>query len=1222
MNAYISQAEDLLNSIKNKQLSLEERKDLAIRIASLLLQASQSDQTSKEKQMQALLAGLVDDQNSKLFFTELTDQCFRSDNPSRIAEQIRHIIGKRGIPKELPFTAGLELKAFSMLSRAFPSFLVPLAKQAIRKQVSSVVVPGETSELINYLKSRNSEGFRINLNYLGEAILGEEEAENRLKKYIDYLNHPEINYISVKASSIFSQINILAWDDTLDLLAKRIRVLFRLARDTPYTLKDGSQKSKFVNFDMEEYRDLALTVTVFKQVLDEPEFHHFSAGIVLQSYIPDSFLYQKDLTEWALQRKSRGGAPIKVRIVKGANLAMEKIEASMRGWSQAPFHNKWESDANFKRMMVYGCNPHNALAVHLGIASHNLFDLAFGLVLRAENNLEDEIQFEMLEGMAPHMSRSVKSVSNELLLYSPAVEQKDFQTAVAYLMRRLDENTAPENFLRSLFAMKLNSKEWQEQAGNFRYACDEMENISSSPQRTQNRGCDCHTPLDMLGEFQNEPDTDWTLRSNRIWINSFLERWKEIKDIEIPLVIAGKSISQTAKEHGADPSRPGYPIYIYSLATKEHAEIAVSTARNGWDETLPQRSRILFRAAEELRKARGNLIGAMVADTGKTVPEADAEISEAIDFCEYYRRNAEEFAFLTDIAWKPLGAVVVAPPWNFPCSIPVGGIAAALAAGNAVIFKPAPESVLVGWEVANAFWNAGVPKTILQFITGDDDTVGTALVQHQDVAAFVLTGGTQTARHLLKLNPRLNLIAETGGKNSIIVTNMADRDLAIKDVVHSAFGHSGQKCSACSLLILLPDVYHDENFKRHLRDAVSSMTVGSAWNPAAKINPLIRPPEGPLLRGLTELEDGEEWVLQPMPVRGNPHLWSPGIKYGVKTDGYTYNNELFGPMLSVMYAKDLKEAIEIANGTPYGLTAGIQTLDEREWQFWAEHIQAGNLYINRAITGAIVQRQPFGGTKQSSFGPGAKAGGPNYAAQLMQPVQNSLPQHLDPLPESAAAIHQHAEGLDWTREQMELWKASLGSYSFFQNRYFNHDHDPSQVLGQDNILRYIPRTQAILRLQEKDSTFDALRACAAALIAGCPLQISTTSRLLSASAIAGPWHYQCPSLHFIEEDDRRFAERISQQQVNHVRFLSKPSEELARALAEAGCASTISPVAANGRIELLHYHREVAISHDYHRYGNLGDRATEVEGTAASTNGLCCGANRPCCGDGVCDETG
>ena len=380
--------------------------------------------------------------------------------------------------------------------------------------------------------------------------------------------------------------------------------------------------------------------------------------------------------------------------------------------------------------------------------------------------------------------------------------------------------------------------------------------------------------------------------------------------------------------------------------------------------------------AHALRKSRADLIGAMVADTGKIISEADVEVSEAIDFAEYYRRNAVEVHALHDIEWQAKGVILVAPPWNFPCSIPAGGILAALAAGNSVIFKPAPEAVFVGWILAQAFWEAGVPQDLLQFFTCADEPVGSSLIQDPRIDSIVLTGATATARLFLEKRPGLDLSAETGGKNAMIITALADRDLAIKDLLQSAFGHSGQKCSACSLAICEAEVYDDPHFRQALCEAAASLCVGSPWNLTTKVNPLIRIPNSILMKGLTTLEAGEEWLLAPKADPHNPQLWSPGIKLGVTPESFTYRNELFGPVLGVMRADNLAHALHLANGTPYGLTAGLHSLDEREHMYWIEHIEAGNCYINRGITGAIVQRQPFGGCKQSSFGPGAKAGGP------------------------------------------------------------------------------------------------------------------------------------------------------------------------------------------------------------------------------------------------------
>ena len=267
---------------------------------------------------------------------------------------------------------------------------------------------------------------------------------------------------------------------------------------------------------------------------------------------------------------------------------------------------------------------------------------------------------------------------------------------------------------------------------------------------------------------------------------------------------------------------------------------------------------------------------------------------------------------------EPLGVVVVTPPWNFPLSIPAGGVLAALAAGNAVVLKPAPEAVLVGWWLANCLWDAGVPRDVLQFLPCPDDEIGRGLVTDPRVGAVILTGSVETARLFLGWRPDLTLFAETSGKNAIIVTALADRDQAIRDLVRSAFGHNGQKCSAASLAICEAEVYDDPDFRRQLRDAAASLAVGSAWELTSRITPLTQPPGAALRRALTVLDEGEEWLLEPCPAGDNPQLWSPGIKLGVRPGSFFHRTECFGPVLGLMRAEDLDQAIALANATRSG----------------------------------------------------------------------------------------------------------------------------------------------------------------------------------------------------------------------------------------------------------------------------------------------------------------
>lgn len=1187
---HLDQCQEILFKASHKKKTIEERSALAVELASLLLMEAKKSETTKERKIQHQLARMMKDPMGKAFTTEMTDQCFRSQDASRAADQIVYLLKKYGIPKYLSRVKRGGFWIFKTVGKYIPQLMIPVFKWMIRKETKRVILPGEMPSMLHHIRDRQEAGIRINLNHLGEAILGEEEVNQRMQVYLKDLAHPEIDYISIKISTICSQLNLLAWEETLEILAERLRTMYRAAKEYEFVRANGVKAGKFVNLDMEEYRDLALTTAVFKKVLDEPEFLSFSAGIVLQSYIPDAFLIQKELTAWALMRKSRGGAPIKIRIVKGANLAMEKLEAALKGWPQAPYHHKYETDANFKRMLEFGCRIENVEAVHLGIGSHNLLDIAYAMLLRAENGSEKGVGFEMLEGMAEPLQRIVHQLTGSMLLYCPVAKADEFQNAIAYLIRRLDENTAPENFLRDLFELHPDSKAWMTQVSFFRKSCQASTSLNEKPKRDQNR-FERQTEFDQKG-FRNEPDTDWSLDKNRKWAQEIIQAWKKTTCEPVPLVIGGTVIQTALQKKGNDPSLPGKDLFSYSLAQEKEIELSIKTAKEAeerWDNTkIAERVKLLTNTAQKIRDGRDRLIGVMLAHTGKTISEGDMEVSEAIDFLEYYSENAMEWMSLEDIQWRPKGTILVTPPWNFPCSIPIGAIAAALIVGNCVIFKPAQEAVLVGWEIVNCFWQAGISKDVLQFVICEDEPYGSLLVKDNRVNAVLLTGGTETALHMLRLRADLDLIAETGGKNAMIVTSMADRDLAIKDLIHSAFSYAGQKCSACSLAILEAEVYDDLHFRRQLCDAVKSLFVGSAWEMSTKMNPLIRAPSPFLKRGLTQLEEGEEWLLKPTQNKYNPNLWTPGIKIGVSSGSFTHQNELFGPVLGLMRADNLTHAIQLANHTPYGLTAGIHTLDEREQLQWVNTMIAGNCYINRGMTGAIVRRQPFGGCKRSSFGLGAKTGGPNYVTQLMIAKQHHLPQQHSSIPAILETLNKNAK-FEFSEEDYQIWIASVANYAFYWENHFKRDHDHENLPGQDNLFRYLPHESLVLRIQKNDVKLDVMRAVAAARICARNVHVSYDNKQ-SLFSFKTVWWREGDGIKLVQETDDQLMDAMQKEEVRRIRLLSPPSEKIQQKAAKTGCCLRQQPVLANGRLELLHYLREVSISRDYHRYGHLEEQ--------------------------------
>ena len=1157
----IQAGKTILANLKGEALSVETLTEDAIALAAELLTEAQAQQTETEKHQVAKIGGMMKDPMGKVMTMALSDQAFRSHNPARINDQIRHLIEGYGVPSYFADWEQVALELGTRVGQYIPHLVVPFVVAKLRAETSSVILPGEEDAFRTYLQKRRKGGTRLNLNHLGEAILGEQEAKRRLQAYLDLLARPDVEYISVKISSIFSQINLIAFEHTVDEIKERLRLLYRTAMQHNYVLPDGSSVPKFINLDMEEYRDLHLTVAAFQQVLDEPEFLKHKAGIVLQAYLPDAFAVQQTLTTWAKTRAANGGAPIKVRIVKGANLAMERVEAAWHGWEQAPYLIKADVDANYKRMVLFGCRPENAQAVNLGIASHNLFDIAFGLVVRANQGVETNVEFEMLEGMANHQARTVQQAAGGLLLYAPVVKQDDFHSAIAYLVRRLDENTAEENFLHDLFGLKVGDASWEKQKQFFLTAVARRDEVSDVPNRTQDRQNE-QVRFNPQTPFYNEPDTDFSLPANQAWIANVVETWQSIDIPPIPLQIGGEWIAANQHGVGHDPSRPKLAgAYRYALAKPDHIEAALHAAINAqetWQRwRIDERKQMLVQVAEKLASRRGDLIGAALLDGGKTVAQADVEVSEAVDFANYYPRAFERIAAtLSDCVFTPFGTVLITPPWNFPIAIPCGGILAALMAGNTVILKPAPETVLVAWYLVNAMWDAGVPKNVLQFVPTTDDDVGQSLVTDDRIDAVILTGAYETAQLFLHWKPTLRLLAETSGKNSLIISALADHDQAIKELVQSAFGHNGQKCSAASLAVLEAEVYDNPTFLRQLKDAVASLPVGSAWNLSSTVTPLIREPEKALLRALTTLEPGESWLLEPRMVEGNPQLWTPGIKLGVKPGSFYHQTECFGPVLGLIRAANLDQAIKIVNNSQFGLTSGLHSLDDREIVTWRKRIEVGNAYINRGITGAIVQRQPFGGWKRSVFGSGAKAGGPNYVLSL---------------------------GTWRDVDTNEDWKTQLAhsetSYRRAWAAHFSREHDLSQVLGESNIFRYRPIQAMALCPGPNTTLLPILQIALAAEICQVPLTIIVSPDYPIIAEL------KTRNLPHVVETEEALSQHIAD--FERLRHLGQPSETLLRAAHAAHVPVLCDPVTRNGRLELRHYLREQTLTETLHRYGNI-----------------------------------
>ena len=1072
--------------------------DETIALVEQWLTAASRTETPADRATTGPLQDLIEDPDGAAFTMRFVDRVARPDN-AVAAHQLRTVVASGRLPAFLSPFDRILLRLGSAVATRLPGVVMPLARRRMRQLVGHLVVDADPDALAQHLQQRINSGFSQNVNLLGEAVLGEREADRRLHTTAALLDQPQIDYVSIKVSAVASQLNYWDWEGSVERVVERLRVLFGRAMSTsPRT---------FVNLDMEEYHDLELTVAAFTRVLDEPQFASLDAGIVLQAYLPDAFPNLRSLVHWATARRTAGGGEIKIRLVKGANLAMERVDAAIHGWEQAPYASKREVDANYKRCLDWVLTPERTAAVRIGVASHNLFDVAWANLLGTERDVAHRLDFEMLQGMAPAQSRIVKEAveGDQLLLYTPIVAKHDFDVAISYLFRRLEENSAEGNFMRVLFSLEPGTDQFDLEVENFRAALADRLTVSSTPRRSQDRPS-FEAVASRGVEFVHEPDTDPTLASNRAWAREVVS------------------------------TRPA-PISAPVFDSDEQVDRVVAIARSAtWSEMPAERRRtILHRVADQLARRRGDLISAMVHEGQKTFAQADPEVSEAIDFARFYGDRATDLPSIADARFTPLGVVAVIPPWNFPVAIPTGGVMAALAAGNAVIFKPSSQTPRCAEIVAECAWAGGVPTDALRFIRIKGRDVGRRLVTSVD--GVILTGSAETAQMFQSWKPDLKLFAETSGKNAMIITPHADMDLAVADLVASAFGHAGQKCSAASLAICVGDVYESPRFRRQLTDAVESLDVGPAAAMSTTIGPTILPAEGKLERGLHRLDHGERWLVPPERLDDERRLWRPGVRVGVEPGSWFHQTECFGPVLGIMHARTLDEAIAMQNASEYGLTGGIHTLDPAEVDTWLDRVEVGNAYVNRVITGAIVRRQPFGGWKKSNVGPGAKAGGPNYVMQLGT-------WYPEPKSDLASGAEKDAH---W-------WKAEFG-----------RQHDPTGLFCEANIFRYRPLERIVIRVGPGTGDDELQRVEAAARCCGVPMEVS-----LSAT-----------------ESDSAFAARVPDLGVERVRVLGTVSDSVREAAAQAHVYLADAPVTANGRLELLHYLREQAISRTLHRFGNL-----------------------------------
>jgi RHH-type proline utilization regulon transcriptional repressor/proline dehydrogenase/delta 1-pyrroline-5-carboxylate dehydrogenase len=883
------------------------------------------------------------------------------------------------------------------------------AERLARRFISGSNVAEASAAVLKLRK----QSLAFTLDLLGEATLTEREADHVQKQYLDLLtglppvlnaapevpgidrDHagplPRVN-VSVKLSALFSQFDPIDPDGTTRSVLRRLRPLLRLAKE----------QGAFVNFDMEQFSFKDTTLHIFRTVLSEPEFRDWpDVGIAIQAYLRCAADDLRGLLCWVEQR----GTPVWIRLVKGAYWDYETVIAEQNDWPVPVWTRKWQSDAHYEVCTRILLENYQLLRPAFG--SHNVRSLAHALALADQLNLPARsFEIQMLYGMADPIKTVLTNMGQRVRVYAPYGQ---LLPGMAYLVRRLLENTSNESFLRASFAdhvpeevLLMNPTE-KEHGGKNRPRPSSLPAPHSSPSP--------HSPL--LTPFKNEPLSDFSQAEPRARMTTALQAVAGQFGATYPPIINQQPVATAQFIESVNPSRTAQVLGKTGRASVAQAEQAIAAAKAAfpaWRETpVSERAALLQRIAAGLRARRWELAAWLVYEAGKPWREADGDVAEAIDFCVYYALEMQKLAApqhrdvageLNEYFYEPRGVAVVIAPWNFPLAILCGMTVAALVTGNPVIMKPAEQTGIVAAKLMQIIQAAGAPPGVIHYLPGVGEEIGPTLVGHKDVALIAFTGSlgvglsinalaaqTPADQHHVK-----RVIAEMGGKNAVIVDSDADLDEAVKGVVDSAFGYAGQKCSACSRAIVVEPLY--DAFLARLVEATKALTVASADEPGCSVPPVIDAEARTRILQFIETGTAETKLahaadIGPLATQGSfvgPHIFAE-----VAPSATIAQEEIFGPVLAVLRAKDLDDALTIANGTRFALTGGFFSRSPANIAIVRRRFRVGNLYINRKSTGALVDRQPFGGFALSGIG--SKAGGPDYLLQFVVPrvvTENTL----------------------------------------------------------------------------------------------------------------------------------------------------------------------------------------------------------------------------------------
>ena len=897
----------------------------------------------------------------------------------RTPEQIHdHLVDYLSQPGVTP-PPGMDL-AIKAGGVAKTMFAKTMAKQ-ITGMAEKFIAGTDAADALPMLQKLWKKGLAFSVDLLGEACVSDAEAADYCAKYMDLIENlpdavndwpenkklerdhlgpvPRTN-VSIKISSLYAKTDPIDTAGSIDGLVEALRPLLLKAREN----------GVLVNFDMEQFALKDLTLELFMRCCEEIDFQ---AGIAMQAYLRSGDEDAARIIEWS----KRTGRQVTVRLVKGAYWDYETIHAEEMGWPVPVWSRKCDSDACFERMaraFIHSTpRTQDEGGVKLALGSHNARSIGAAIAELEKVGLpKAALELQMLYGMAPELKQAASEMGFRVREYVPVGEMIP---GMAYLVRRLLENTSNESWLRAGFMDNADAatllasphREFDRDPG--------VERIRGAAER---HGLSAEDPDVGDGRpFFTEPMRDFSSRDQR---ESFARS------------IATAKVPQIANDGTAEAA----------VTAIDRAHAAFPAWR---DAPVRERSAVLIRAAGIMRRRRDELSGIIIKESGKPWVEADADVCESIDFLEFYAREAvglfdprrlgQFVGEIDEIIHQPRGVAVVISPWNFPLAICAGMTAAALVCGNTCVIKPAEQTPGIARILHDILMEAGCPADACVFLPGPGETVGATLVRDVRTAIIAFTGSMAVGLDILQaagITPDdqhhvKKVVCEMGGKNATIIDASADLDEAVLGVRHSAFGFSGQKCSACSRAIVVETAY--DTFLERLVESTRTLVVGNPLSPGTDVGPVIDLDAKRKVEKYIEIgsQEGKLEISLPIPAGleaevGLPYA-SPTVISGIEPHHRLAHEEVFGPLLAVMKVKDFDAALELANSTRYKLTGGVFSRKPSHLDRARRDYRVGNLYLNRGITGALVGRQPFGGFGMS--GVGTKAGGHDYLMHFVEP---------------------------------------------------------------------------------------------------------------------------------------------------------------------------------------------------------------------------------------------